>query len=191
MQPVGTPMNDDLDPLERTLSAAVQDAQTVTPAGEPLIGLLDGMRMRRARTHTDERGTLTEIFDPRWDWHPEPIVSAYYITERPGSAKGWALHKEHEDRYFIVRGEVLLVVYDVRPDSSTRGEVRELALSDRDHCIVNIPPFVWHATRTLGQTDAVLVNLPTALYDYAAPDKYRLPIDTPLIPYTFSDALGW
>lgn len=177
--------------LERTLEAAERDRQTVTTKGAPTAPLLDGMSIHRSPTHTDERGTLTEMLDPRWGWHPDPMVSAYYITERPGHAKGWALHKMHDDRYFLIRGEVELVLYDVRPESATRGRLCKLALSDRDHFIVSIPAFVWHASRNLGTGDAILVNFPTKAFDHENPDKYRLPLDSPLIPYSFGDTPGW
>ena len=149
------------------------------------------MAIHRSPTHVDDRGTLTEILDPRWGWHPDPIVYAYYITERPGHAKGWALHKEHDDRYYLIRGEIELVLYDVRPDSSTCGQICKLTLSDRDHFIVNIPAFVWHGSRNLGKDDAITVNFPTVPFDHENPDKYRLPIDSPLIPYSFGDTPGW
>ena len=35
-----------------------------------------------------------------------------------------------------------------------------------------------------------LVNLPTRAYDHAHPDKYRLPLDTDLIPFRFDEKLG-
>jgi dTDP-4-dehydrorhamnose 3,5-epimerase len=176
--------------LERTLAASIRDRQTVTPEGVSTARLLHGMSIHRSPTHTDDRGTLTEMLDPRWGWHPDPIVYAYFMTERPGHAKGWALHKQHEDRYYLIRGETELVLYDVRPESPTRGEVCKLVLSDRDHFVVNIPAFVWHASRTLGGEDAIVVNFPTRAYDHADPDKYRLPLDTPLIPYSFGDTPG-
>jgi dTDP-4-dehydrorhamnose 3,5-epimerase len=186
-----TTMTDRPDLLQQTLGPAVRDRQTVRPDGERISGLLHGMSVHRVRVQTDERGTLTEMLDSRWEWHPDPIVYAYFITERPGRAKGWALHKEHEDRYFPIRGEVQLATYDVRPDSPTRGQVCVLSLSERDPLIVNIPVFVWHATRTLGMTDAILANFPTQPYDHANPDKYRLPLDTPLIPHSFEGVSGW
>jgi dTDP-4-dehydrorhamnose 3,5-epimerase len=37
----------------------------------------------------------------------------------------------------------------------------------------------------------VAVNFPTTPYDHGNPDKYRLPIDTPLIPYKISARHGW
>ena len=177
--------------LDQTLGDARRDKQTVTPEGATLAPLLHGMSIHRSVTHTDDRGSLTEMLDSRWSEFPDPIAYVYYITERPGHAKGWALHKEHEDRYFLIRGEVELVLYDVRPDSPTLGQICKIALSDRDHVIVNIPIHVWHASRTLGQDDAIIINMPTKLYDHANPDKYRLPLDTPLIPYSFGDTPGW
>ena len=83
------------------------------------------------------------------------------------------------------------MTYDVRPDSPSRDEICKLALTDRDHFIINIPAHVWHATRTLGSADAIIVNFPTAPYDHANPDKQRLPLATPLIPYSFGDTPGW
>ncbi len=117
------------DLLERTLGPAIRDQQTVTPDGVEIAPLLDGMSIHRSPTHTDDRGTLTEIVDARWEWHPDPLVYAYYLTERPGHAKGWALHKEHQDRYYLIRGELELVLYDVRPDSATNGNLCRLVLA--------------------------------------------------------------
>jgi dTDP-4-dehydrorhamnose 3,5-epimerase len=38
----------------------------------------------------------------------------------------------------------------------------------------------------------LVVNLPTTEYDYAAPDKLRLPLDTDLIPHRFPPGTrGW
>ena len=86
------------------MAAAARDRQTVTSESVPVAGLLHGMSVHRSRVHTDDRGTLTEMFDPRWGWHPDPMVFAYLFTERAGHAKGWALHKEHDDRYFLRPG---------------------------------------------------------------------------------------
>ena len=36
-----------------------------------------------------------------------------------------------------------------------------------------------------GMTDVVALNFPTLAYDHANPDKYRLPVDSDLIPHKF------
>jgi dTDP-4-dehydrorhamnose 3,5-epimerase len=177
--------------LEQTLAAAARDAQMVTPEGKPLRRLTEGVMIRDVPTHSDARGSLFEMFDPRWGWHPEPLVFVYCFSLRPGFAKGWNLHKEHEDRYIVMNGEMELVLYDPRPDSSTCGEVCSIVLSEHRRQVVNVPKFVWHADHNIGTTDVLVVNLPTRSYDHVNPDKYRLPLDTPLIPHRFERVQGW
>jgi dTDP-4-dehydrorhamnose 3,5-epimerase len=75
--------------------------------------------------------------------------------------KGSGVHREHEDRYFILFGDMEVVLYDDRPDSSTRGLVSKVVMSEVRRGLLNIPGGIWHADRNLGQNDAVMVNFPT------------------------------
>jgi dTDP-4-dehydrorhamnose 3,5-epimerase len=169
----------------------IQDQQTVTPAGESTTRLPAGVMRRDAITHIDARGSVVELFDPRWQWHPDPLVFSYAFTIRPGIVKGWGMHKLHEDRYFILSGEMELVLYDERPDSPTHGLLSKIVLSEYRRGLLNIPAGVWHANKNIGNKDVVVVNFPTIQYDHSAPDKYRLPLDTDRIPYRFDHPLGW
>jgi dTDP-4-dehydrorhamnose 3,5-epimerase len=177
--------------LERTLAAAKRDVQTVTLDSKPIGRLTEGVKIRPAQTHSDARGSVVEILDQRWGYHPAPIQSLHCFTVRPGFVKGWALHETHEDRYFILSGEMELVLFDPRPQSSTCGEVCKILMSEHHRCIVNVPSYVWHAELNIGVTDVVVIDMPTVPYDHANPDKYRLPIDTPLIPHSFGPVRGW
>ncbi len=178
------------DLLEGTLGAAMRDRQTVTSDSLPTAALLEGMSVRHLTTHVDDRGSLVELMDSRWG-QPDPLVSAYSFTVRPGVAKGWALHKEHEDRYANLSGEAEVLLYDVRPSSSTLGQLCRVRMSEYDRCVVNVPIHVWHATRNLGSDDFVAINFPTRPFIHDHPDKYRLPLDTPLIPFSFGATPGW
>lgn len=177
--------------LDGTLAAAIKDQQTVTAEGKPLAQLTEGVKIRELMTHVDERGSLVELFDPRWQWHDAPLVFAYSFTIRPGYVKGWNLHKLHEDRYCVLQGEMELVFFDPRPESKTFGQICKLSLNAYHRRIVNVPRNVWHADHNIGTTDVLVVNFPTMPYDHASPDKYRLPIDTDLIPYKFAGARGY
>ena len=174
--------------LERELR---KDVQTVTPEGEPVTPLIDGVVIRPQPTQTDGRGTLCEILDLRWGVTDDGIVSVYQFTIRPGKAKGWHIHRLHDDRIFVSRGELKVVLYDDRDDSPTRGLVNEIHRSELRRDLMVIPRGVFHAHVNIGQTDAVLVSMPTRAYDHADPDVYRLPLDTDLIPYRFEEKLGW
>jgi len=75
--------------LTETLAASIRDVATVTPEGQPLQRLIEGVSFRELPTHIDERGSVFELYDPNWQWHPEPLVFAYSFTIRPGFVKGW------------------------------------------------------------------------------------------------------
>lgn len=178
--------------LDVTLAAAVRDTQTVTETGTSTAPLLDGVTSHETRIHHDDRGSVVELYDQRWNWHPDPIVFCYSFTIEPGVVKGWGLHKLHQDRYFVVEGAMELVMFDPRPESSTYGKICRMVLSADRPRIVNVPKFVWHADHNFTTQPMRCVSFPTTPYDHQNPDKYRLPIDSPLIPFRFEGARsGW
>jgi dTDP-4-dehydrorhamnose 3,5-epimerase len=100
--------------IELTLRAATRDKQTVASEGGRIGRLTEGVSIRQVPTHVDDRGSVFELYDLRWRFHPEPLVFSYCFTLRPGRVKGWALHKRHEDRYVLLKGELKLVLFDPR-----------------------------------------------------------------------------
>jgi dTDP-4-dehydrorhamnose 3,5-epimerase len=169
-----------------------RDVQTVTPEGDRIARLPDGMCVRDLVTHTDERGTVCELYDERWGISPEALVFAYLFTIRPGMAKGWGMHEQHDDRYTFLTGELELAFYDARAGVSTSGHGSRLVLSSAHRQLVTIPRGVWHAERNIGAVDVQVVNFPTSPYDHANPDKYKLPLDTDELPVALGPAWrGW
>jgi len=179
------------DLLEETLAAAAQDQQTVTERGVSTTTLLRGITFHDTVIHHDNRGAVVELYDQRWNWHPDPLNFVYSFTIEPGVVKGWGLHKLHEDRYFVIEGAMEVVMFDPRPDSATCGKICRIVLSADRPRLMNIPCFVWHADHNFTSRPMRCINFPTICYDHANPDKYRLPIDTPLIPFSFDGARGW
>jgi len=166
-----------------------KDGATVTPSGERLEKLIDGVKLRYATTHFDERGELCEIYDPAWGITTEPLVYVYTAIVRPGRVKGWVYHKEQRDRMFILSGFLKIVLYDFREGSLTRGMVNEIHLSERNRGLVVIPPNVAHAVQNTGTIDGVFINMPDRPYNHANPDKYR--VDRKDVPYSFDKGPGW
>jgi len=165
------------------LAAAVKDVQTVTSSGESVQQLIYGVLVRHATTHADERGDLCEIYDDRWEFTPDPVIYAYFLTLRPGGIRGWSLHSEQDDRLFFAAGTVKVALYDGRQDSPSAGDVNVLFLGTHDRALLRIPPGVYHALKNVGTGDAIVMNLPTRPYDHGQPDKYRLASDSEEIPY--------
>ncbi|GAB3254364.1 dTDP-4-dehydrorhamnose 3,5-epimerase family protein [Nocardioides dilutus] len=161
---------------------ATRDQQTVLPDGTSVAAVIDGVKMRSTPNHVDHRGSVFEIFEGQGDYWDEPVVYAYQFSIRRGLIKGWGLHEHKRDRYTLISGEVLVILYDARPDSPTSGVVQRIVLSDRGVRNLTIPTHVWHLNINLGPDEAFLINFPTEAYNHAAPDRLLLPWDTDVIP---------
>ncbi|MBB3041448.1 dTDP-4-dehydrorhamnose 3,5-epimerase family protein [Nocardioides sp. LMS-CY] len=160
----------------------VQDRQTVSADGTSLATDLDGVIVNRPPVHVDHRGALLEMFTGERFWEA-PFAYAYQTSIRPGMLKGWFLHEEKLDRYHLVCGELLVLLYDDRPESPTRGQHQKLVLGEASGARqVLIPPRVWHLSLNVGAEDAILVNLPSTHYDHENPDRFHVDIDSGTIP---------
>lgn len=168
-----------------------KDPQWVNSDGSRVEPLIEGVIIREARTQTDARGTLCEIYRPDWGVHEDPLTYVYQFSIRPGMVKGWHIHHLHDDRIFISQGEVLVVLYDDRPESPTYKMVNEIYRSEHHRSVMVIPRFVFHAHENVGQKDALMISCPTRLYYHEDPDVHRLPVENDYIPYSFEDKKGW
>jgi dTDP-4-dehydrorhamnose 3,5-epimerase len=165
----------------------IQDQQTVNTDGEEIISLIDGVKVIALATHPDARGSLTQL--PR-ELFAQPVIDAHQVSIRPGKIKGWIVHRLQEDRLFFWQGDLRAVLYDAREDSPTHGEINDLCFGESRPALCFIPPGVFHAVQNLGPAVVSHMSFPTVAYDCANPDKYRLPLDTKLIPFDFTKA-GW
>jgi dTDP-4-dehydrorhamnose 3,5-epimerase len=164
------------------MASGDRDVASVTKDGTSLSPTVDGVKTRSMVQHLDHRGSVFEIFEGDMSFWETPIVYAYQFSVRSHQMKGWGLHESKKDRYTIIAGEVLLFLWDDRPDSPTRGVVQKLVLSDRAVRQVIIPTGVWHLSLNLQADEARLINFPTDVYHHEAPDRLLLAWDSPEVP---------
>jgi dTDP-4-dehydrorhamnose 3,5-epimerase len=123
----------------------------------------------------------------RSDWPEFEKFGQVYVTAvYPGVVKGWHYHKKQTDNFICVKGMAKVVLYDPREGSPTRGQVNEFFIGELNPMLVQIPPGVYHGFKGISQDIALIVNIPTELYNYEQPDEYRLPPHTAEIPYDWS-----
>ena len=147
--------------------------------------MIDSVKVRKLRLIPDERGYLMEML--RSDWEEYEKFGQVYITAvYPGVVKGWHYHKIQTDHFICVHGMAKVVLYDGREGSPTHGEVNEFFMGQQNPMLLKIPPGVMHGFKGIGQEMALIVNVPTELYNYEQPDEYRLPAYTDQIPYDWS-----
>ncbi len=166
-------------------SRPVRVTQTVDKSGRDIRRRIEGVTVRPLVTHPDGRGSLTELYDLRWDFHPLPLVYSYFVTIRPNQVKGWIRHAKQDDRIAFLHGSIQVVLFDGRGDSPTCGLVNEFCFGTVNRSLVSIPVGVWHALRNVDVHDSFFVNFPSCSYDHDDPDKELLPLDNEIVPYRF------
>lgn len=150
----------------------------------PPTGLIEGVEIKQLKTFADERGSLTEILrrdDPIFDGFGQCYVSVSY----PGVIRGWHYHKKQTDYFTCVSGMIKVPLYDMREDSPTYGHLNQFFIGEDNRIVVKIPVGVLHGFKNVGVTPCYLLNFPTEPYDPADPDEYRIPYDSPEIPYSW------
>jgi len=144
--------------------------------------MIEGVVTKQLNQYTDERGWLTEIL--RCDWeHFQKFGQVYITAAYPQVVKAWHMHKKQTDNIACIKGMIKLVLYDGRQESKTKKEINEFMVGERNPLLVKIPPQIWHGFKTITEEYALVLNVPTELYNYKKPDEYRLPPDTNKIPY--------
>ena len=142
--------------------------------------------------HRDSRGFLVETLrsdDVSVDG--ARFAMSYISLTLPGEfrdAHQWHLHKVQTDRFVVLLGEMMLALFDQRPDSPTSGTlevVRMVGASPRSDPstaalreteaihLVPILPGVLHCIGNLSSEPFLLQNYPTELYNPA--DEGRVP----------------
>jgi len=144
--------------------------------------MIQGVVTKQLRQVADERGWLIEILRNDWE-HFKKFGQTYVTAAYPQVVKAWHMHKKQTDNISCVKGMIKLVLYDGRKKSKTKGETNEFTMGEKNPLLVQIPSEVWHGFKTISEEYALVLNVPTELYDYDKPDESRLPPDTDKIPY--------
>lgn len=142
--------------------------------------MIRGVSVRPLARIPDERGMVMRMLrrdDPGFEKFGEIYFSVVY----PGAIKGWHLHRRMTLNYAVISGMIKLVLYDDRPDSSTRGELMELFAGEQQYVLITIPPLVWNGFKGIGAAPAIVANCATEPHDPA--EIERMDPFSPAIPY--------
>jgi len=167
------------------IKGAVKDGQLNDGDWQLMRAPIEGVHIREVLHVPRDHGVVTEMYRSEWDPTGLPVIHVYQSRLFPGAIGAWSCHGRQTDRLFVNQGHLKIVLYDRREGSSTEGRVFEHHAGDVRPSFVVLPPGVWHGVQNLGSNDALLVNFPTEAYDYGDPDHWRLPMDSPEIPYSW------
>jgi dTDP-4-dehydrorhamnose 3,5-epimerase-like enzyme len=173
---------EDRTPASQSIRDAIRKV-LITSADMP--SRIEGAVLHGLTTHRDPRGTLTELLRSDWpDVYGEtmPFAQVYTSTTGPGVARDidqWHVHQHQTDRFYCVRGRIVVAIADPRTDSPTEGNLMLVELAaDQDGpapMLVTIPPGTLHGFVVTSEEPATLLNFPNRIYD--ASDEGRTPFN--------------
>ncbi len=148
--------------------------------------MISGVELKSLKINLDDRGYLMEILR-----NDEPFFSGFgqcYITSCfPGIVKAWHMHERQEDNICAIKGNIKLVLSDLRKKSPTLADINEFFIGEQNPLLIKVPPGVYHGFTSLGGETAFLLNIPSEPFNRKKPDEHRLPYDTRKIDYSWSD----
>lgn len=144
--------------------------------------MIDGVVITPLKQIVDERGKIMHMV--RSD---SPVFKKfgeiYFSFVHPGIVKGWHLHKKMTLNYAVPIGKIKLVLYDVRENSKTKGEINEIILSPDNYQLVTVPSGIWNGFKGVGGGDSMVANCADMSHD---PEEIiRLDPFTSDIPYNW------
>lgn len=168
------------------LAGSTKDAPSVTAAWEPLaFDFIEGVVAREIKHVVTSNGVMTEVYRKDWGLEPGDCEHVFARTIFPGKVSAWHAHGLTTDRLFVLQGYARIALYDSRPDSPTCGKLNEFRVSGLRPTLLIVPPKVWHAVQNIGPETITVLNAVSRAYVYDDPDHWRLPENSPSIPFQF------
>jgi dTDP-4-dehydrorhamnose 3,5-epimerase len=144
--------------------------------------MIDGIKTKRLKVIPDERGRLMEILRAD-DQLFLKFGQVYMTTTYPGVVKAWHKHEKQTDNLACVQGMIKLALYDSRESSPTFKEINQFYIGVHNPLLVQIPAGVYHGWMCVSEEEAIVVNIPTEVYNYEHPDEQRLDPYQNDVPY--------
>ena len=144
--------------------------------------MIEGVLLKELKKFADQRGTVMHMLRSDAPFF-EQFGEVYFSTVNPGVIKGWKKHLRMTQHFAVPVGNVRVVIYDDRPDSSTTGLTQEFEIGTRRYCLLRIPPLVWYSLGNVGGESAMLANCTDIPHD---PEEVRVTdLSDQSIPYTW------
>ena len=119
--------------------------------------VIEGVKINKLKQIVDNRGKVMHMLR-KDDKIFQDFGEIYFSTIHFKSIKGWHLHKESFLNYACIKGEVKLVLFDLREKSSSKNLYQEIILSPKNYCLVTIPPNIWNGFKGLDKEESIIAN---------------------------------
>ena len=134
---------------------------------------------------TEKPGFLMEVLR-----NDENLLAKYgqttFTVAYKGTIKAFHYHEKQDDLWFVATGKAMIVLYDMREDSPTKGETQVINAGEGDYKLVVIPIGVAHGYKVLSDEPVMLFYHTTESYNAIEPDEKRMPYNDPQVGFDWS-----
>jgi dTDP-4-dehydrorhamnose 3,5-epimerase len=126
--------------------------------------MIHGVKIIPLRQVVDERGKIMHMMKAT-DPHFIKFGEIYFSCAWPGTIKAWHVHKSMTINNAVMSGRAKLVMYDLRKDSPTKGELQEVFFGEDNYVLVQMPPGIANGYKAYGDKMVILANCATEPHD--------------------------
>jgi len=134
---------------------------------------IEGVKIIPLKKIPDERGTIMHGVraDDAYNGLLNDFGEVYFKKLYPGVINGWHVHETLILNYICISGMIKLVLYDMRAESATKGQIQEICFGEDNYCLVHIPAGIANASKGIGVPHSIFCNVASQPHN---PDlKYR------------------
>lgn len=145
--------------------------------------IIEGVVLTPLKQIKDERGAVFHVMKN----NSETFYSfgeAYFSKINEKIVKGWKSHKEMKQNFCVPYGKLKLVLFDNRINSTSKGVINEIILSDdKNYIRVTIPENIWYSFKCLSDDYCLLLNI--ANIKHKKNESIQMNLNNNIIPYTW------
>ena len=147
--------------------------ELITLENKNKVKLIKDVVMHPYKVNEDSSGILIETMRRDWDdvyGQGREFFMQYYSETPSGMIRDegvWHYHPTtQDDRFSVVKGEIVVAISDNRKDSETKGLLNLFYINARKNpYMVLIPRKTLHGFMVVSKEPAILINFPTGLYN--------------------------
>jgi dTDP-4-dehydrorhamnose 3,5-epimerase len=171
--------------------------ELITLENKDSVKLIKDVVIHPYKVNEDASGVLVETLRKDWtDIYNEgrEFFMQYYSETPSGIARDedvWHYHPTvQDDRFAVVKGEIVVAIADNREDSPTKGLLNLFYINARiNPYIVLIPRRTLHGFLVVSKEPAILINFPTGLYN--STEEGRIPYEKENVKLSKGTLFNW
>ena len=144
--------------------------------------MIEGVLIKPLKIIHDDRGSVMHMLRNDSSFFKQ-FGEIYFSVVNPGYIKGWKKHNKQTQHFVVPDGNLKLVLFDDRLNSSSGQVVQEIFLGLCNYILVRIPVGIYYSFQALNNEKAIVANCVDIPHD---PDESEcMTIDNKKIPYSW------